>query len=61
VGRASAVATAYSLYGPAQQAFVVRESRELGPAPLGEHGDIDRRVKTWSRCDSALPNGVHQA
>lgn len=39
----------------------MREPRKLGPATLGEHGNIDRCVKTRSRCDGALSNGVHQA
>lgn len=51
----------HSLRSPTKQAFVMGKPRELGSAPLREHGDIDRCMKTWSRRDSALPHGVHQA
>ena len=51
----------HALCCPGEQTFVMGEPRELGSAPLSEHGDIDRCVETRSRRDSALPNGVHQA
>ncbi|SMG27456.1 hypothetical protein SAMN06265784_102633 [Paraburkholderia susongensis] len=51
----------HALRGPCEQALVVLEPRELGFAPLGEHGDVDGRMKTRRRRNGALPNGVHQA
>lgn len=60
VGRGNDVVV-HSLCGPTEQTLVMREPRELGSAPFGEHGDVDRCVKARRRRDSALPNGVHQA
>jgi hypothetical protein len=51
----------HSLRRPTQQTFVMCKAGEFRPTSIGQDGDVDRCMKTRSRRDSALPNGVHQA
>jgi hypothetical protein len=50
-----------TLKRPVERALFFRKALVLGTATLGEHCDIDWRVKPCTRSDSALARRFHQA
>ena len=46
---------------PAKQALLFRKTRKLGSTTVGQHGDVDGRMETRARRDSALAHCLHQA